>query len=235
MVLRNLPVKVRQFLSLRRVTVLVAAPVLLIIVLLAVGQLVLPAIAAERLRDRLARSGTVRTVEVDAFPAIELLWDHADHVLIRMRSYHATPRALAAAMSQIAGAASLDATASRLDTGLLTLHDATLTKRGSRLTATAMIGEADLRSSFPILDSVEPIASSGGRLTLQGTATLLGVTANVDVTVGPAGGALVAAPDVPFGGLATVTLFSSPAVEVQGVGASPAPGGLFLSARGRMR
>jgi hypothetical protein len=32
-------------------------------------------------------------------------------------------------------------------------------------------------------------------------------------------------PDVPFGGLATVTVFSDPRIKVQGVSAAPAPGG----------
>jgi hypothetical protein len=53
--------------------------------------------------------------------------------------------------------------------------------------------------------------------------------------VGPRNGALVAAPDVPFGGLATVTLFSSPRIAVQSVTAAPAPGGFALRARAQLR
>ena len=55
----------------RRIIVLSVAGAVL--VLLLVAQLVLPGIAAQRLRDRLSRSGQVLKVEVDAFPAVELL------------------------------------------------------------------------------------------------------------------------------------------------------------------
>lgn len=218
----------------RRLAVVLGGVLVVIVLLLVVAQLVLPGIAEQRLRDRLKASGTVEQVEVDAFPAIELLWHHADRVVVRMSSYRSTPARLSSTLGGIGDAGSLDASAMRLDTGLLTLRNATLTKRGDELRAAASVTEADLRSSIPALDSVQPVGSSGGELTLQGTATVLGVTATVDVTVAPRNGALVAAPDVPFGSLATVTLFSNPHIAVGGVAASPAPGGFALSARARL-
>jgi len=222
-------------LSTIRWTLVLSGAILLVVVLLAVAQLVLPGIAAQRLRDRLSQSGTVEKVEVDAFPAIELLWHHADRVVVRMASYSSTPGTLSRTLDAITDTGTLDAFTNRLDTGLLTLRDATLTKRDNGLRAAGTVTEADLRSSLPVLDSVRPVGSSGGQLTLQGTATVLGVTATVDVTVGPRGGALVAAPDLPFGGLATITLFSNPQIAVQGVAATPTPRGFALSARARIR
>jgi hypothetical protein len=219
----------------RRTLFVLAALLVVIALLLVIAQLVLPGIAAQRLRDRLGRSGTVQKVEVDAFPAIELLWHHADKVVVRMRNYRSNPAALSTTIGEIADTSSLDASAGRLDTGLLTLRDATLTKRGNQLRAAATVTDADLRSSLPVLDSVQPVDSSGGQLTLQGTATVLGVTATVDVTVGPRDGALVAAPDVPFSGLATITLFANPRIAVQGVAAAPELGGFGLSAVARLR
>jgi hypothetical protein len=212
-----------------------AAVLVVIVVVLGVGQLVLPGIAAQRLRDRLARSGTVEKVEVDAFPAIELLWHHADRVVIRMREYRSAPAALSSTLGEIGDAGSLDASVGQLATGLLTVRDARLIKHGNAVSATATITQADLRASFPILDAVRPVDSSGGQLTLQGTATVLGVSATVDVSVRPQDGALVASPEVPFGGLATITVFSNPAIAVEGVSATPAPGGFTLSAVGRLR
>lgn len=219
----------------RRVVLAGGAVLLLIVVVLGIAQLVLPGIAAQRLRDRLARSGTVEKVEVDAFPAIELLWHRADRVVIRMRDYHSTPATLSSNLAQVGDADTLDASVGQLATGLLTVRDARLIKQGSALSATATITQADLRASFPILDAVRPVDSSGGQLTLQGTANVLGVTATVDVAVRPQNGALVASPDVPFGGFATITVFSNPAIEVQGVSASPVPGGFALTAVGRLR
>jgi hypothetical protein len=40
---------------------------------------------------------------------------------------------------------------------------------------------------------------------------------------------------VPFGGLATVTVFSNPHIAVQDVAASAAPGGFSLLAHGQLR
>lgn len=219
----------------RRVTFSIGGAVLVIVLLLVVAQLVLPGVAAQRLRDQLARSGTVQKVEVDAFPAIELLWHHADHVVVRMGDYRSSPAALSSTLTGIANVGSLDASTNQLQTGLLTLRDARLTKRGNLVSATATITEADLRSALPVLDSVVPVGSSNGQVTLQGTATVLGVTATIDVVVGPRDGTLVAAPDVPFGGLATLTLFSNPHIAVSGVAASRAPGGFQVSALARLK
>jgi hypothetical protein len=216
----------------RRIALLIAAVVLLVLLL---AQLLLPGVAEQRLRDRLARSGRVIKVEVDAFPAIELVWHQADRVVLQMATYRSTAHALSGAVAQVADVGSLDASVQELHAGMLTLHDAKLHKRGNVLTGSASVTEADLRAAFPILESVRPVASSGGQLTLRGTATLLGVSATVDATVRPQRGALVVSPDIPFGGLATITLFSNPAVQVQSVAADAAPGGFAVSARAQLR
>jgi hypothetical protein len=217
----------------RRIAALIVAAVLLLV--LGLAQLLLPGIAEQRLRDRLTRSGRVIKVEIDAFPAIELLWHHADRVVVRMATYRSSASALGGTVAQVADADSLDASAQELRAGLLTLRDATLRKRGSVVTGRASVTEANLRAAFPILESVQPVASSGGQLTLRGTATLFGVSATVDATVRPENGALVVTPDVPLGGLATITLFSNPGVRVQSVAADPEPGGFAVSARAQLR
>ena len=145
-----------------------------VVVLLAIAQLVLPGIAAQVLRDRLRRSGTVQKVEVDAFPAIELLWHQADRVVVQMGRYHSNPSTLSRTLGEIADTGSLDASANRLDTGLVTLRDARLTKHGADLNGTATITNADLRAALPVLDSVTPVGSSGGQVTLHGTTTVPG-------------------------------------------------------------
>ncbi|MGI8862799.1 MAG: LmeA family phospholipid-binding protein [Solirubrobacteraceae bacterium] len=208
----------------------------LVLVLLAVAQLVLPGIAAQQLRDRLARSGTVLHVEVHAFPAIELLWHQADRVVIRMGSYRSSSPQLGVTLGQTGDVGTLDASATEVRTGLLTVHDATLKKRGNQLTGSARITEADLRSSVPFLQGVQPIASGGGQLVLRGTATLLGVSATVDATVAAQNGELIAQPDVPFGALATVTLFNDPHIAVRGVSVTGVSSGQFtVGAQGTLR
>ena len=102
-----------------------------VLAVLIVAQLVLPGLAASRLRDQLARSGTVLSVQVSAFPAVKLLWHHADKVVIRMGRYQSGASDLGNRLSDAAGVGTIDASAQELDSGALTLRNATLRKRGS--------------------------------------------------------------------------------------------------------
>ena len=217
----------------RRIIAIATAGV--VILVLVVAQFVLPGVAADRLRDRLSRSGNVISVEVHAFPAIKLLWNHADRVVVRMGRYQSAASTVADLLSQTSTVGSLDASAQEFTSGLLTVRNAALRKRGNQLVGTAVVTESDLRRAIPILQSVVPVRSSDGRLTLRGTASLFGVTATVDATVSASDGKLIVSPDVPFGGLATLTVFSNPHVEVQSVGATPAPGGFRVTATGMVR
>jgi LmeA-like phospholipid-binding len=217
----------------RRISAIATAGVILLLLVLA--QLFLPGIAQQRLHDQLARSGRVLEVKVSAFPAIKLLWHNADHVVIRMGTYRATPGQLGSQLGQAGDVGTLDASATEVDSGLLTVRDATLHKRGNQLTGSALVTEPDLRTALPILQSVEPVASSNGQLTLRGTATLLGVSATVDATVAAVDGQLIVQPNVPFGALATVTVFSIPDVYVESVAASPASTGFTVYVRARLR
>jgi hypothetical protein len=217
----------------RRISAITAAGVVLLLLVLA--QLFLPGIAEQRLRDQLAGAGHVLEVKVSAFPAIKLLWHNADHVVIRMGSYRASPGHLGGQLSQAGDVGTLDASAAEVQSGLLTVRDATLHKRNNELTASALVTDSDLRTALPILQSVEPVASGNGQLTLRGTATLLGVSASVDATVAAVDGELVVQPDVPFGALATVTVFSNPHVYVESAAARQAPGGFVVVVRARLR
>src|SRR5436305_13394757 len=104
-----------------------------VVVLLVLAQLLLPGIAAQRLRDRVSPSGHVLHVEVHAFPAIKLVWHRADRVVVRVAQYQSSPGQLGGQLGQTAETGSLDASAAELDAGLLTLRDAKLRKRGNTL------------------------------------------------------------------------------------------------------
>lgn len=207
----------------------------LVLVVLGVAQLVLPGLAAQRVRDQLSGSGQVLSVSVHAFPAIELLWHHADSIDVRLGRYQAAPGRLADLLAQASGVGTLNAGADEVNTGLLTLHDATLRKDGDQLTGSALVTEADLRTAIPVLKSVTPVSSGNGQLTVRGTASLFGFATTVDATVRAQNGALVVVPDVPFGALATIRVFSDPRVQVESVGARPTPDGFVASASARLR
>jgi hypothetical protein len=213
----------------RRVVLLVVASV---VALLIAAQLFLPGIAANDLRDRLARSGRVVSVSVSAFPAIELLWHRAGTVDVHLASYRASGTAgLGRALDQTAQAGTINAKIDVLDTGLVTLRDVTLRKRGDVLTGRAIVTEANLQAALPPGLSVVPVASGDGKLVLQGSA--LGLTA--DATLSASNGALQITPDVPLiGSLLTVTVFEDPHLDVEGVGASAVPGGYAMVASARL-
>lgn len=206
-----------------------------VLLVLVVGQLVLPGIAASTLRDRLAKNGHVISVDVSAFPAIELLWHDADTVTVRMASYRSNPGHLTSLLDEASGVGTLHASVALLHTGLLTLRNASLSKDGAQLVGHAEVTEADLRAAIPILQSVNFVSSSGGALTLSGTGSFLGLTATVPAVVHPVAGRLVVTPNVPFGSIASITVFADPNVRVEAVGGAATPSGLSLSARGAYR
>jgi hypothetical protein len=217
----------------RRLTVL--AVVALVVVGLLVAQLVLPGIAAQRIRAQLGRYGHVQSVSVSAFPAIELLWHHADSVSVRLSSFQSGGAGLGGRLDQLSGVGTMHAAVGRVTVGRLTVRDARLVKHGDSLVATARVTDADLRGVLPVLRTVTPVASASGQLTLRGTADVLGapISLNFSVRVTPSG-ALVVAPDVPFGGVATITVFSDPAVRVTGVSATAVDGGFTVRATGTL-
>ncbi len=214
----------------RRITALGVA-LAVIIVLLGIGQLVLPGIAADNLRDRLSKSGRVLDVEVSAFPAIELLWHQADKVVVRMSSYHSNPGHLNSLLDEASDAGTIDASAKQLNAGFVTLQDATLKKAGNELTGAATVSAAALRSAIPGVQGLQPVASGNGQLTFQGT--VFGVTA--DATLSAQDGKLVVQPDLPLLSVLTLTVFNDPHVYIEGVAASDSPAGFALSAHARLQ
>jgi hypothetical protein len=212
-----------------------AAVALAAVVVLGVGQLVLPSIAERRLRHRLERTGTVQRVEVHSFPAIKLLWDDADRVEVRMGSARPGPGRLADLLAQTADTDRLDARAGRLRVLTLVLSDVRLRKRGHELTGAATVTPGALQAALPPGFDVRPVAAGGGELVFEGTAELLGQRFTGRAVVAARDGRLLLAPEIPFGGLLTLTLFADRRVDVTGVGARPAPGGGFtLTASGRV-
>jgi hypothetical protein len=206
-----------------------------VLAFLAACQLVLPGIAAGRLRAMLARSGPVRSVSVSAWPAVELLWHHADSVTVSMRSWSGSGGAsgrLDGDLAQLGDVGTLHATVGVAHVGALVVDHASLVSAGGRIVGEGTVREADLRGAVPFLRSVVPVTSAGGRLVLRGTASVLGlVGGSVDATVRAAGGALV----VDVAGLATVTAFSARAVRVTGVSAAGVRGGFTARVTGRLR
>src|SRR5437667_5207130 len=130
--------------------IIAAAVVLAVLVLLAVAaQLLLPGIAENRIRDRLAHDGRVESVHVSAFPAIKLLWGKADRVTVRMANLRSGVGKLGDLIGRTADAGRVDATTRELDVLTLRLRDARLRKRGNTLDGEATVTDADLGAALP--------------------------------------------------------------------------------------
>lgn len=193
-------------------------------VLLVATQLLLPRLAERALRAELAPTGEVRDVDVDAFPALTLLADRADAVRVRVGAVEAGPGRLGDLIASTERTRALDARAASLRLGPVDLRDLRLVKRGRRL---------DGRAALPAQDGLRPVASEGGQLVFEATAGLLGGL-TVRARLAARDGALVVVPEGLLGGLATLTVFSDPRIEVTGVGAREGAGGYGLTVSARL-
>ena len=77
--------------------------------------------------------GTVRSVSVTAWPAVELLWGRAGSVDVRAGKVQLSTAQMAKLLGEARGAESLYVTAESLKAGPLQLESATLQKHGDAL------------------------------------------------------------------------------------------------------
>lgn len=204
----------------RLIVLLVAGAALVLLV----AQVALPPIATHRISSRVGRYGTLESVSVSAWPAIELLWGRADSASVRARRLRLSTSQAAKLLWEARGLEHIDLTASGLQLGRLRLSDARLRKRGRSITAEATISEADVRAALPTGVSVQLLGSEAGNVRLRASGGLFGVGPAVSAVAGPSEGRLVVRPLVPVLGTLTLTLFADPHVYVVGVAASALAG-----------
>jgi hypothetical protein len=188
--------------------------------LLGLAQLLLPGIAASTISSRVARYGTVQSVEVSAWPALKLLWGSADSVHVRAKSLRLSPAQTAKLLWEARGADRVELIAASLLEGPLRVSGARFVKRGGALSAEARASEADVRAALPAGLAIRLLRSEGGEVVVRASGGLFGVGASLDAVAGPSAGRLVAHPlDLRLRAL-QLTLFSNPHVRVQAIGAS---------------
>ena len=195
------------------------------------GQLALPRIAERRITSDLADSGQVTRVEVDAVPAIKLLFKRADRVEVEMAEVRAgTTGRLVELLRRTRGTKELDARADLVTLGPLRLHAAMLTKQDNHLRGEATVSEAELAAALPRQLSVRPVADPAGELVLEGAVGPIAARARLTAR----DGALVIAPEGLLGGLGSLTLFKDSRVQVTEVGSRTGPDGFTLTAAGTL-
>jgi hypothetical protein len=211
----------------RRLAFVVAALVLVFVV----AQLVLPRIAERYVRSEVRKNGgVVDSVDVSAFPAIKLVWRHADRITLRLRSAKLGVGDLADELERTHGVARLDATIAQMDLGPLRLRDIALHKRGASLEGQAAVTRQDLAAALPVDVGLKPVAADADGLVLEGSLGPVTARARLSAT----DGALRIAPEGLLGGLASLTVFQDPRVAVESVGARRRADGFTLTASGRL-
>ncbi len=190
-----------------------------IALVLVLAQVFLPGIAASRVRARVGRYGTVRSVSVKAWPAVELLWGRAGSVKVTAASLEISPAQTAKLLGEARGVKSMRVTAESVEEGPLRLHDASFEKHGDALRGQAWISHADATQALGGGVEVKLLGSHDGQVEVSASGGLFGVKASVDAVARAQEGKLVVHPlGFLLEGL-KLTLFSNPHVHVEGVGA----------------
>lgn len=196
-----------------------------LIVALGLAQIFLPKLAASRISSRLGKYGEVRSVNVSAWPAIELLWGDADTVAVRARSLKVSPGQTGKLLWEARGLDKLDLTAASAREGPLPLHDVSFHKRGRKMHAQAHVSSADVKAALPPGFDVQLLGSANGQVQVRASGGLFGVGAFVQAVAQASDGKLIVQPRGFLVEALRLTLFSHPHVYVEAVGARATGGG----------
>jgi hypothetical protein len=202
-----------------RPAVVLVVLVVLVVVVLGLAQVFLPSIAAQKVREDLARYGTVESVSVQAWPAVELLWGKADSVKVKAASLRMTPTQSVKLLWEGRHVSNMEFTAASTEESSPRLHDVSLSKHGNQLRVEASLAAADAKVALPAGVDVRLLGSEDGKVEVQVSGRLFGVGASVDAVVGAQEGKLIARPKALLLSVLRLTLFSNPHINVEGVGA----------------
>jgi hypothetical protein len=194
------------------------------VVVLVLAQLLLPQIAASRVRARVGKYGTVRSVTVTAWPAVKLLWGSADSVTVRAGSLRMSTTQTVKLLGEARGVKDMRLTAESVREGPLRLSEASFQKRGDALSGHARSTRADVSKALGGGIEVQLLSSHDGQVEVRASGGLFGVQASVDAVALAQEGKLVVHPlGFLLEGL-KLTLIDNPRVRVEGVGASTVAG-----------
>jgi hypothetical protein len=216
-----------------------------IVLVLVLAQVFLPAIAASRVRSRVGKYGTVKSVTVKAWPAIKLLWGHADSVRVTAGSLTMTPAQTVKLLREARGVKDMNLTAESVEEGPLRLQDASFQKHGDALVAQASSTRADVGEALGTLGKgieVRLLSSHDGQVEVSATGGLFGVRASIDAVARAQEGKLVVRPQGFLLEGLQLTLIDNPHLYVVGVSATATQGpgggavaGYKLAIRARLR
>ena len=191
--------------------------VVAIVVLLVLVQLLAPGIAARVVRGKVEKYGSVKSVQVKAWPAVKLAWRHADEVRVSAGRLKFEPEQAVALLKEAKGTDRVRTSVESVEVGGLRLTDAKFEKHGSELRAEAVIGEEDIKRALPEGFEVALVKSEGGTVEVRASGGLFGTSASVNAVAQAEDGKLVARPTGLLLSALKLTLFENPSLYVEGV------------------
>jgi hypothetical protein len=229
----------RRWLKGGGIAVVVAA-----VLVLGVGQLVIPSLAEEAVREALRPYGPVGKVKVQATPALTLLWREAE--VVEASSPHLTvPVSRLANLSAKAASVgrgrltvgTLEFRFQRPVAGAVTFHSAALEKVGGLLVAKGWIGPGDVQLQLPGGLRVVGVRASEGLPELVVGANLGPIGFALGGVAAVEEGAVVARPAGfgPLGLLAQVRIYSSPRLYLESLEATESGQEVFVRVTARER
>ncbi|HEY2282009.1 MAG TPA: LmeA family phospholipid-binding protein [Solirubrobacteraceae bacterium] len=199
-----------------------------IVALVVLAQLLAPGIVARVVRGKLEKYGTVKSVQVKAWPAVKLAWKRADEVRVSAGRLTVSPEQAVGLLGEAKGVDRMNVSVEGVEINGLRLTDVKLEKHGSALRAEAAIGGEDIKRALPEGLDVALLKSENGTVEVRSSGGLFGLGASVEAVARAEDGKLVARPTgLLLSGL-KLTLFESPSVNVEGVEAralASGPGG----------
>lgn len=171
---------------------------------------------------RLGGDAEVTAVQVDALPAIELLWQHADRVVARVRSYDAEGASIADDLAQTRKVDTLDVHIERVRaTADVELHRLRVEKRDGLLSGSAIVDPGQVAAALPAGVEGRLVTSGDGDVRVE--ARIGGAALTLEVAARD--GRIVARPQGLLGLITSYTLFADPRIDVRRVAAFALPDG----------
>ncbi|MDO8209816.1 hypothetical protein [Conexibacter sp. CPCC 206217] len=201
--------------------------------LLVLAQLLLPRLAEREVTRQLGGDGEVTAAKVQALPAVELLWRHADRVSAHVRSYDARVGDIADDLYETRRVDELDVRIDRVRAADdVELNDVRVQKRDGVLEGSAVLDPQQLTGALPAGIEGRLVPQDDGAIVVD--ARIAGASVRLQVVVRD--GRVVARPDGLLGLVTAYPIFSDPRIEVDAISATPLPDGRFqLQARARVR
>jgi DUF2993 family protein len=223
---------------LARVLIAAAAAV---VAILALAQVVLPRLAEHGVRSAFGSQADGVHAEIEATPAIKLLWHRADRVEITVDRFEPNTSGGGSVGETIAGlkvARELDVRIRDLRARGAHLREVTLHKDGDLVTGRADVDLRALQGILPAGLRVRPMNAPSGQIRVEGTVSALGTPVSARATLLAQDGDIVVRPEglpLGLGSTISVPVFSDDRIAVEGISARPSEDGVLLTARARLR